>query len=532
MPSKPYRDEVVHPRVTTDKSVDCHSLESIVAGVCTEEMSDQEKAIALFHFVRRMMFHYPQRSERLSPEDDLDTLRLVNTYGYSFCSQQALVLVDLWRSSGLGGMAWSVPGHCTAQVEYDGGMHWFDPLIGAYVLRRDGGSVASLADIAEDPTLLTKAAEEGRACAGFVPCGTVLRRDAEVFCKHDPQYVQECRDLIDDVAFMAAVAGQAEPALEPNPPVYDPDVALRRGESVLFLWDHLDGEYNVRHLEEGEPPRKDTVAPDMLPPHHFCGVEAEQLDAANYRYWQSYARTVCGVRTCRYQANGRHTYAPDLSREPGMADFGENSFQWTGRQDGAPALRPARAGQPASLVWRMRTPHVYTSATLTVDFVRAADDDVSRTLISSDGGKTWSKVYDAAEANVGAGTVEARVRITEAIRGMRDVWMKIESSTTGEPARAGVDGLAVECIFQHNMFARPFLAPGANRVTVTTARPEGLSHLPLTVRWQWQESGRARSHTQAVAAVPSDYTIEVGGEAMPRMLSLEISVRTQQRSHR
>lgn len=522
----------MHVRVTTDKSVDCHSLESIVAGVCTEEMPDQEKAIALFHFVRRMMFHYPQRSERRSAKDDLDTLRLINTYGYSFCSQQALVLVDLWRAAGIGGMVWSIPGHCTAQAEYDGGRHWFDPLIGAYVLRRDGGRVASLADIAEDPTLLTGAAEEGRACAAFVPCGTVLRRDAEVFCRHDPQYVRRCRDLIDDVAFMAAVAGQAEPAFEPNPSVYDPDVALRRGESVLFLWDHLDGEYNVRHFEDGEPPRKDTVPPDLLPPHHVCGVEAEQLDNTNYRYWQPYAKAVCGVRTCRYQANGRHTYAPDLSREPRMGNFEENSFQWTGRQDGGAALRPVRAGQRASLVWRMRTPHVYTSATLTVDFVRAADDDVSRALISSDGGKSWSQVYDAAEANVGAGRARARVRITKGALGMRDIRLKIDSATTGKPAKAGVDGLAVECIFQHNMFARPFLAPGANRVTVRTACPEGLSHMPLTVRWEWQESGRAKSHTRTIATAADNYTIAVGGRAMPRMLALELSVPTQQRSRR
>ena len=128
-------DKVMAPRVTTDRSVDCHSLESIVANVCTPAMTDQEKAVALFRFVRRMMFHYPQRSERLHPKDDLDSLRLLNTYGYSLCSQQALVLVDLWRTAGIKSICWGMPGHCTAQAWYDGSEHWFDPLIGAYVYR-------------------------------------------------------------------------------------------------------------------------------------------------------------------------------------------------------------------------------------------------------------------------------------------------------------------------------------------------------------------------------------------------------------
>ena len=525
MGSRLQQDEVLRPRVTTDGSVNCHSRESIVAGVCTEGMSEQDKAIALFHFVRRMMFHYPQRSERGSPRDDLDTLRLINTYGYSFCSQQALVLADLWRAAGIGGMAWGVPGHCTAQAEYDGGLHWFDPLIGAYVLRRDGGTVASLADVAADPTLLTAAVEEGRACPGFVPCRTVLRRDAEVFCRHDPKYVEECRDLIDDVTFLAAVAGKAERAFEPNPSVYDPDVSLRRGESVRFLWDCLDGECNVRYLQEGEAPRKDIVPPNMLPPHHFCGIEAEERDTMNCRYWQPYARAVRGVRTGRYQANGRHVYAPDLGRRPGPDGFEENRFRWAGRRDGGAALRPAGAGQLASLVWRMRTPHVYTSANVTVDFLRAEADDVNRVLVSCDGRKTWSKVYDAG-AGAGAGRARAHARVGEPVLGMRDVWLKVECSTAREPAGAGVDGLAVECVFQHNMFARPFLSAGTNRVFVT-AGPQAQADPPLTVRWEWMEADSARSHTREISAFPADYTIEVGGQALPRMLAWEMSVRTQ-----
>ena len=74
--------------------MDCGSLASIAADVCRGRRGKQDRAIALYEFARRLMFHYPQRSERRHA-DDMDALRLLNTYGYSFCSQQAVVLVVL-----------------------------------------------------------------------------------------------------------------------------------------------------------------------------------------------------------------------------------------------------------------------------------------------------------------------------------------------------------------------------------------------------------------------------------------------------
>jgi hypothetical protein len=469
----PRTDRLTGLRVTTDKSVDCHSLASIVAGVCGAGMSDQDKAIALFHFVRRMMFHYPQRSERHSPRDDLDALRLINTYGYSFCSQQAMTLVSLWRAAGIDGITWGVPGHCTAQAEYGGGLHWFDPLIGAYVFGRDGQTVASLADIAADPAVLSGAVADGRAGRAFLPCGKVLRWQAEKFCQHDPAYVKQCRDLSDDATFMIAVAAKAERAFDPPEPTYDPDITLRRGESVVFLWDHLDGQYNVRHLAHGEPPRQDIAPLDTLPPHHFCGVAAERWDEVNWPYWRPYEKTVRGIRTCRYQANGRHTYVP------GLTDV---------------------ADRPGVLEWRMRTPHVYTGAMLTMSSGQA--------FVSCDGRQTWTKVRDVA-----AGPSQAEIPITEPFLGRRDVWWSLE------PATADDSPLRVECIFQHNMFARPFLVPGANRVTVAAAG----GRIPVTVTWRWEEGGADRQDCRTLTALPADYTIDVGGADMPRMLSLELA---------
>ena len=51
-------DSVTTPRVVTDQSIDCSSLESIVKGVVKPGMSDEQKVLALYHWLRRVCFHY------------------------------------------------------------------------------------------------------------------------------------------------------------------------------------------------------------------------------------------------------------------------------------------------------------------------------------------------------------------------------------------------------------------------------------------------------------------------------------------
>ena len=506
------------PRVTTDRSIDCHSLESIAADVCRGRRTKQEKAIALYEFVQRVLFHYPQRSERYHPHDNTDSLRQINTYGYGFCSQQMLVLVDLWRRAGIQSTCWGMPGHCTTQAEYGGAVHWFDPIIGAYVYRRDGRTVASLEEIARDPTILSRAAEEGRASPTFAPCGTVFRDDAVRFCRHNPRYAKECARLKDDLTYVATLAAEAKPVWGPNPPRYEPDLSLRAGERVLFLWDCLPGEFNCKVTPPGVY-RQDWVPQDQLPPHHFCGIGPEKKDVVNYRFWKPYAKRIRNVRTCRYYANGRHLYEPDL-RRAAPDDFEKNTFA-SDAAGGGPALHVRRRNAAAALICKLHTPHVYTSLAVRADFRRARRGDVSRLSLSVDGCKTWRRVWSGA----GAGRTAALVTLRDKVVGMRDLWLKVECRTRGEVTAAGLDSLKFDAIFQHNMHARPYLAPGPNRVTVRVAEPRALKAVPLDVTYKWKEGRAQQTHTRRVTRSPSAYTVHVAGKDMPRMVSLELAAK-------
>jgi len=512
--------DVIAPRVTTDKSVDTHSLQSIVNGICKPGMTEEQKAIALYEYTRRVMFHYEQRGEKQDQVYDLDALRLVNTYGYSFCTQQMLVLIHLWNTAGVKGRYWSVPGHSTAQAFYGGKTRWFDPLIGAYVYSREkGGGIASLKEIADDPTVLTKAKEEGRACPTFVPCGKVLALDAARLTTN-AKYAKFCAGFGDDVGYMAANAKKAKKMGGPRRSLYSPDLTLRRGDKVTYLWDCIDGEYNVKR----DAPAKE------LPPHHFCGVAADSKDKLNYKYWKPYVKKINGVDTCRYYANGVHELAPRFTNELFKKGFESNTFQWYGwRGAGTPWLRPKRAGRAANLVYKMSTPHVYTNATLTAEFHRVADEDVSRLYVSSDA-VTWRKVWDAADADQkGPGVVTATAGLRKHVHGTRDFWVRAESMTKVEvkkadKRKAGLHKLAVKAIFQHNMFARPHLGAGKNKVAVRVANPETLNVDPFHVTYVWAADNKEQRHSERITKSPMTYTIDVPGKQMPKMIRLELSV--------
>ena len=142
--------------------------------------------------------------------------------------------------------------------------------------------------------------------------------------------------------------------------------------------------------------------------------------------------------------------------------------------------------------------------------------------VSRDGGARWTKVWDAKAEK--PSKVKAKVELRDHVRGMRDFWVRAECRTGGKPDEAGLNSLAIRAVFQHNMFARPHLVPGRNRVTVSVANPEVLPRVAFDVTYAWREGRATRSHAERIPGSPTTFTIRVGGKALPRMLRLEMKV--------
>ena len=191
-------------RITTDRTIDFHSLKSVADSVIKPGMSGEEKALACYEVVRRNMFQYPWVYDvRERREEWHDAVKLLRIYGHGLCGVQARVLGALYqevfgfenqRLTGAkekevgdwemgkecGAFFFSLKkrgnsltrhqGHTTVEVFYDGHWHHLDPMVEFYAYTRDSSRIASLEETIADPSLVTR---PSRRIEGLMPDGDI-----------------------------------------------------------------------------------------------------------------------------------------------------------------------------------------------------------------------------------------------------------------------------------------------------------------------------------------------------------------------
>ncbi|MDA0838683.1 MAG: transglutaminase-like domain-containing protein [Planctomycetota bacterium] len=137
--------------------------EAWVNEVVSDGMSDREKAIALNRCIPAMREKYGKVPVFLYGESDEQTV----LKGGGHCSCRSRLLTSFCQIAGLQArpvMFWTVPdpedpakilgGHTVAEIFVDGSWAFFDPMPAIYCQKPDG-SLASIRDIREDPSLIT-----------------------------------------------------------------------------------------------------------------------------------------------------------------------------------------------------------------------------------------------------------------------------------------------------------------------------------------------------------------------------------------
>lgn len=139
----------VFVRLTRPGWPDLTSAETILASIHDVGMTDKEKALAIFEFVKAWRTHWypPYTSEEMH-----DPVKLVGVYGYGFCDDAAQVTEQLARRAGLRARVWELDGHVVSEIYFDGRWHIVDADMEKTYAHPDG-YLAGVEDLAADPSL-------------------------------------------------------------------------------------------------------------------------------------------------------------------------------------------------------------------------------------------------------------------------------------------------------------------------------------------------------------------------------------------
>ncbi len=462
--------------LTTDRTVDCSSLERIVADVIrlSGAKSNDEKGIALYGYLHQVLFHSAYACEK-RPQT-VGPLKVINVYGWGLCGGEHTVMKALFETAGwqVRYRGWSDPGHTTVEARYDGRWHYFDVFLKAYFWSRDRATIAGQDDIIADPLIVLDGLSDGR-----VP------KDSYLCCGDDAAgIVSGCKTSHAEAVSRpadgwASVTGRDEG--------YSPLLTLRAGATLTLGWQAQPGMMvadNTKGLHSC-PNMKDIRSNPVLGPlfEHY------------------------GTRS---YANGRLTYAPDFAKPGDVADI---TLSAASAQAGA-----LTAHGSGSALFKLDCPYPYAAATLSA----TSSGGECTFALSCDGGATWTPCAP--------GDLTALVRQRYALR--------LKATFTGSLTALAIDAVvehnrgALPFLYQGanvvTVGGHGAVLPAGVTLVVSYAFQEATAPAHRTsFNGAEVTYGETRTVTKEVSALPCTFTIDVGGTTPPRMVSITRAVKAQ-----
>jgi len=143
-------------------SVDGHSYfrttGAMIARAVPEGATDDEKAFALYNFVKRHRYHwFPPEETLVNAGAEMHCpVRFLGVYGYGWCDDAAINLALLWRAAGLESRVWMLNGHVVPEVRYDASWHVMDPDAETFYVKPSSGELASVKQLEQAPVLVLR----------------------------------------------------------------------------------------------------------------------------------------------------------------------------------------------------------------------------------------------------------------------------------------------------------------------------------------------------------------------------------------
>ena len=480
--------------IDTDRSVNCATVETIVADVCRDCKTDQTKAVALYDFMVRMVwmphvYGQPKEMIRGRLASVRDPLKVLNVYGAAGCDMQADVFCTLAAAAGLRARRLD-PGfaHGSNEIGWGGKWHWMDVWLPCFLLDEQG-EIFSYDALMANRGLIDKAVAAGRTSSNWMfnpgPDLKTVKNASPHRAHAEGSGVKKC--------------------------TYVEDLSLRPGESVTWLWDNVGKWY-----WPGEP--------YAFPAFKFpSAANCKQA----FPYWEPYKEVLQGGphpwnnTHYRYYGNAVFVTAAAMTKR-GLADLGATL---TNVSDGDGGLRPADPTRDAIVEIGFNLPYAIADSEVAGD-IRCAPGGSAVLEYSLDGGKAWKVARQLTESGrfgpVSLGKPNAREFPAGTTSGQYGYRLRI----TLRPGKGvGVlKDLKVTNTTMLNFYSRPWLEVGDNNVTVTCKDGKALARTPLEITWKWLEDWTdEKSFTHKVAKSGATCVINVGGAKRPKMKSITIA---------
>ena len=468
--------QVYSPRVLLQGQPDPSDLTRFANGICdrADAATPRARAEAIWRFFLTdgrfvapgFWYHIAGWAYEEPMGEVLDSLKLVNSYGFGLCYHIAPLLADVWKAAGFAdARVWFLTGHTVAEVYYDGAYHHYDSDMLGYSTLGNGpprnSTVASVHQLESDPSIMLSKLKGPR--------------DVNPALVEKPWYPADVNaGAIGDLAstFSSAADNSVFP-FERSPAGYRPDFVLRPGERLVRFF---------------RPERPELY----YLPYKFDGQSWTEFprEISEFKI-----RTPDGPRSqkdARTWGTGRFEYSPPLTNEPVQ-------------------------------LFTVQSPYVIIDAEFQFAASLANESAHMEVETSSDDGRTWSLAGALRGSYSGKWAVEPAV-LTRSEHGRRTA----VSGRYGYIVRVTRSpGAEVKSLFlltrvQHNPRTLPELAPGRNQLVYSASAPR--FHTPLAVSAsKAQESAVSVVNAHFVAAAGQGYWLPSG--AGPAEMVFRLSAR-------
>lgn len=441
---------VINPRIVVNGRRDWFSAGTILAGILQDDMSDREKALAIWSFTSDINVQAHNNNMRVGPEasdaaivgknerkmmpwppskntfkEHANPVKAANIYYPTGCQVAGSNFAVLCRAAGLPARSvWMCPLdtyriHSVAEVWYDGDWHLFDPDRRAFFLEEDNLTVASYKDVHNNPELSERTHVGGFASKGY-------KSHADDYKKFYPPHEMPVEKWLSSMS-----------------------MTLRPGEQFIWRWGH-EGKFrwygNVRQQ------RGDGVKPYRL-------------------------------------ANGKMIYHPCLVL-PGFRRDIVAGLNVESVTDGAgkAEIRPVVAGTSSYIIYKIETPYPVVGGVVGATFHRGTKND-SCSIELSVANSNWIEVW---AAGTNQGNFETSVAIDDVINpggtpAKYEYYVKYQFKAAKSPDNMVVKGAYIETDVQMQTGSLPALSAGKNKVEY---RDDTQGPRNIKVVHGWKESSR------------------------------------------